>query len=164
MKKFLLVALTIIFMASTAHAVRLGCTISAEDDNVTQCTFAHPLATPNTGIMNSTGATKALKSKTKCDTGSIVFKTIIGTGIMNVAMQTAPGFDPTMSGAKPTAFYNTIGSTSEPYHQVDPTDSDTHKFDFNSRGFDWWRLNCLAGCDLTNSVAIVFGDCWRVGK
>ena len=163
MKRLLLAILMIMFIASVAHAVRLGCTIKDGDDNVTQCTFAHPLATP-TGIMNSTGATKALLSKTTCDTGSIVFKTIVGTGIMNVAMQTAPEFDPTKSGAKPTAFYNTIGSTSTPYHQVDPADSDTHKFDFNSRGFDWWRLNCLAGCDLTNSIAIVFGDCWREGK
>ena len=164
MKKIFATGLMLLLMVSTAHAVRLGCTISADDDNVTQCTFAHSLATPNTGIMNKTGATKALLSKTKCDTGSIVFKTIIGTGIMNVAMQTAPEFDPTQSGAKPTAFYNTIGSTSTPYHEVDPADSDTWKFDFNSRSFDWWRLNCLAGCDLTNSIAIVFGDCRREGK
>jgi hypothetical protein len=164
MKKFVTPLIIILLTASIAMAaVYLRTAKKAGEDDMSQTTWANVKASPD-GIMNTTGATKALKTLTTCTQGMVEFGTVSGTNIMNIAMQTAMAYDPEKTGALPSVFYNSIGSTSAPYHQVDPADTDTHKFDFNSRAFDYWRLNCLVGCDLTNSIATAHGDCWREGR
>jgi len=166
MKRLLLAILTVFFITSVAHAeVRLGTAKKPSEDKESQTTWAHPNAPAIfNGIMNSTGATKAFKTISECDRGMIEFGDITGSGIMNVAVQTAPFYDPEKTGAQPPFFYNSIGSTSTPYHQLDPSDSDTYKFDFNSRAWDWWRIYCLAGCTTTNYVETIHGDCRKEGE
>lgn len=163
MKKILIAAMAILLIASLAWAApRLIGTIKLPgEDLVYQTTWAHPKSSPS-GLINATGATSSYKTGSVCDTGSLIFETVTGADIKNVALQvaydTSPGYTAT------TVFYNTVGTTTEPWHQVNTNDSDTLKFDFNSRGFNRWRLNCLVGCDVTNTISQVSGVCWRNGK
>jgi len=164
MKRFSTAIIIVLLVTSIAYAAAYLRTVKkAGEDNMSQTTWANPKSAPD-GIMNTTGATKTLKTLTTCNIGMVEFGGISGTNIMNVTMETAMAYDPERTGALPSVFYNSIGSSSIPYHQVDPGDKDSHKFDFNSRAFDYWRLNCLAGCDLTNSISIAHGDCWREGR
>lgn len=161
MRKFIAIGLVLV-MATVAIAAPelLGTKQLNKNAFVYQTIWAHPKSN-TTGLMNTTGATTSYNVPL-CDTGSMVFDTITGTAIRNVAMQVGYANDP----LNPTTvtFTNAVGTDSAPYHSLDPGDSDTYKYDFNSRGFTEWRLNCLAGCDLTNTISSVYGVCWRSGK
>jgi hypothetical protein len=165
MKK-IVVAIMLLVMVSTAMAAPylLGTRKLPGEAFVYQTVWAHPKSS-TTGLINTTGAT-ADWGVDMCDTGSVIFETVTGTAIKNVAMQVAYSADETNPALKGSAllFTNAIGTTSAPYHPVTTADTDSHKFDFNSRGFNRWRLNCLAGCDLTNTISNVYGVCWRSGK
>jgi hypothetical protein len=163
MKRFLTSLLVVILVASIAWAAPdlLKTTKLPGEDLVYQTVWAHPKSDP-TGLINSTGATASYKTSSVCDTGSVVFETLAGTDIKNVALQVAydtyPGYTAT------SVFYNAVGTDSEPWHKITSGDTDDYKFDFNSRGFNRWRLNCLVGCDVTNTISQVSGICWRNGK
>jgi hypothetical protein len=163
MKKILTALLVVVLAVSIAWAAPdlLGTTKLPGEDMVTLTIWAHPKSDP-TGLINSTGATTAYKTSSLCDTGSISFETVAGSNIMNVALQV--GYDADPITPITADFTNAVGTTSEPWHQVDVNDSDSLKFDFNSRGFNRWRLNCLTNCGVGNSISEVYGICWRSGK
>jgi hypothetical protein len=165
MKKILIALLVLLGFASIAMAAPylLGTKKLPGEDFVMETIWAHPKSS-TTGLINATGATKSYNTGSMCDTGSVIFETVTGSNIMNIAMQVAYDGDPLDVQGRNSLFTNAIGTTSAPYHQVDAGDSDTLKFDFNSRGFDRWRLNCLAGCGVNNTISEVYGVCWRSGK
>ena len=166
MKKILAALLVVIMVASFAFAATnlLGTRPHPNTGNKWRTTWAYTASTPS-GLMNATGATKAYGVSIGCDTGKVKFDDITGTNIMNIAVQVADYYGPEFGPSAPSdaLFTNAIGTTSEPWHQVDPSDTDTHKFDFSQREFEAWRLNCLVGCDLTNSIGTAWGDCWMAG-
>lgn len=166
MKKAVLsVAILLTFATIALAAINLvGTRKHPNNSNKYRTTWAHPISTPS-GIINSTGATAAYSVSQGCDTAKVKVGAITGTAIMNIAVQVADLYGPEY-GASPVVdgiFTNTIGTPSAPYHQVDPADTDTYKFDITSQEYTVWRLNCLAGCDLTNSIGIAWGDCWMAG-
>jgi hypothetical protein len=156
--------LAVILCASIAWAAPdlLGTKKLPGEDLVYDTLWAHPKSDPS-GIINSTGATKSYPTGSMCDTGSVIFETVSGADIKNVALQvtydTYPGYTTT------SVFYNAAGKTeATPWHSIINGNTDSYKFDFNSRGFNRWRLNCLVGCDVTNTISQVSGICWRKGK
>lgn len=166
MKKLIAIIVCVLIVCSVAIAAQnlLGTKQHPTNGNKYRTTWAHPLSSTS-GIINSTGATTAYAVSFGCDTGKIKVGDITGTGIMNMALQVADLYGP-QYGASPmsdAAFTNAIGTDSAPYHQVDPTDTDTWKFDFSDREFTIWRLNCLAGCSATNYIETAWGDCWMAG-
>jgi hypothetical protein len=167
MKKILIVVLALMFMISSvafAATYLLGTDPHPGTGNKWRTIWAYTASTPS-GLMNATGATTAFGVSPGCDTAKIKFDSITGTNIMNIAVQVADYFGPEFGSSAPSdsLFTNAIGTTSAPWHQVDPSDTDTHKFDFSQREFEIWRLNCLVGCDLTNSIGTAWGDCWMAG-
>lgn len=167
MKRIMVALVAVLLVASTAFAATylLGTRPHPATGNKYRTTWANPASTPS-GLMNATGATTAYGVTAGCDTASVKFGSITGTDIMNIAVQVADLYGPQYGASPPSdgSFTNAIGTDSEPWHQLVPIDSDTYKFDMNSRQFSVWRLNCLAGCDLTNSVALAWGDCWMAGQ
>jgi hypothetical protein len=165
MKRILIALIAITCFASVAFAAPylLGTKKFPGEDRVMQTIWAHPKSS-TTGLINSTGATASYNTGVVCDTGSIIFETVTGADIKNVALQVAYDGDPLDTSGANSVFTNAIGTTSEPWHPITNGDTDTHKFDFNSRAFDRWRLNCLVGCDVTNTISEVYGTCWRSGR
>jgi hypothetical protein len=167
MKKILTALIVVVLIASMAMAATnlLGTRMHPNNSDKYRTTWAYTESTPS-GLMNATGATTAYPASEGCDTAKIKVSDITGSNIMNVAVQVSDLYGPEF-GASPQPdgiFTNAVGTSSAPYHQVDPGDTDTHKFDLNSREFSVWRLNCLAGCDLTNSIGTAWGDCWMAGQ
>jgi len=162
MKRILMIAMAVLLIASIAWAAPelLGGGKKVPGDNVVMTIFAHPKSN-TTGLINATGATKAYNSGKVCDTGSILLETVTGSNIMNVALQVAYNIDPVDTSGATALFTNAIGTDTAPYHQVNASDTDTLKFDFNSRGFNRWKLNCLAGCGVNNTISEAYGVCWR---
>lgn len=162
MKKLIVAMVLIVFVVSIAWAATLGTRPYYRNVSVTETTWAY---SGTGGLMNATGATTAYDTLDVCDKGYVKFDDITGTAFMNVALQVADRYGPPFGDTPPrdSLFTNAVGTTSEPWHQVKPGDTDTHKFDFNSRSFTVWRLNCLAGCDLTNSIATAWGRCKQEG-
>jgi hypothetical protein len=160
-----MVVLTLVASIAWAAPKLLGTRqMPGDEARVRQTIWAHPKASPSTGIINATGTTTAYPTGIVCDEGSMVFDTVAGSDIKNVALQVAYTDILNPQNFSGITFTNAVGTTSAPYHQVDTNDTDTHKYDFNSRAFNVWRLNCLAGCDLTNTITSVYGMCWREGK
>ena len=158
MKKILIALLVIAFVASIAWAAPNLLKTVKVTDNVVRTTWAHPGSSP-AGLINATGATTAYGTGEYCDSGSVIFETVSGSNIMNIAMQVA--YDYSAPNDIATTFYNAVGTDSAPYHQVKAYDTDTLKFDFSSRGFNRWRLNCLTGCGVNNTISKVYGYCWE---
>ena len=163
MKRFALAILAVVLLASFAWAAPelLGTTKMKAEDRVMQTVFAHPKSN-TTGLINTTGATASWPTNIVCDTGSVIFETITGADIKNVALQV--GYDLSPGYTETTVFWNTIGTSSEPWHPITNGNTDTYKFDFSSRAFNRWRLDCLVGCDITNTISEVYGTCWRSGR
>jgi len=158
MKKILIVFAVLLGFATIALAAPNLLGTRKVTDNVVKTTWAHNKSTP-TGLINATGATAAYGTGEYCNEGSVVFEIVTGSNIMNVAMQVA--YDYSSPGDIATTFYNSIGTDAAPYHQVNAADTDTLKFDFSGRGFNKWRLNCLTGCGVNNTISKVYGYCWE---
>jgi hypothetical protein len=166
MKKILTALLVVVLMASFASAATylLGTRPNPFTGNKWRTTWANPSSTPS-GLMNATGASTAYPVSVGCDTAKVKVGDITGSNIMNIAVQVADLYGPQYGNSAPSdgLFTNAVGTTSEPWHQVKPTDTDTWKFDVNSREFSVWRLNCLVGCGVANYIETAWGDCWMAG-
>jgi hypothetical protein len=156
MKKILIVFAVLIGFVSVAYAASyIGTTKLWKGETVNQSLFIYT----DTIAMNSTTPTDSLSVQPLCKAGSVIFANMTGTTTKQVAMQTTYRWSADeLRPPDPTPFYNTIGSTSSPYHEI-TSHTDTHKFDFNSRWFNEWRFVCLSGCDLTNTIGTLVGFC-----
>jgi len=166
MKRILAIALAVVFVAGFAMAATnlLGSRVHPHNNAKWRTTWANPSSTP-TGLINTSTATTSYTVKGGCNKAKVTFGSVSGSNIMNVAVQVADRYGPQYGDNPPVQalFTNVVGTSSEPWHQVKPGDTDTHKFDIKDREFEVWRLQCLAGCGVNNTIGLAWGDCWMEG-
>lgn len=159
MKKVFIAIGILLMMCSIAWAATyIGTTYLWGSDKIRQTLWTYE----GSNIINSSTMTDAYEVQPLCTKASIIFGDLSGTGIKNVEVLTSYTWsaDENLRPSDSPIFYNSIGSTSKSYHELSGV-TDTQKIDMSQRWFNTWRLKCVSGCDLTNTIGTAVGFCGK---